>query len=171
MPTRARWDLTWTRRPSEEASNFNPAFCGEIIYRTAAEYFRARELPFSLALTFLVLPIILHKPTRDQLPKKANAMFVAWAAEHRPVLAGLPDRATRLLPVTREALLFLLQNGVTRIQRGGVVAGEKPIRLSAAPTSVTDETRETRRSAGLLGRWFANQGQPASIMQALGVTL
>jgi hypothetical protein len=130
---------------------------------------RATDLPFSLALTFLVLPIILHKPTRDQLPKKANATFVGWAAEHGGLLAGLPDRATRLLPVSREALLFLLQNEVMRIQQGGVVVGENPIRLSTRPPAVTGETDEARRSAGLLGRWFANQGQATSIMQVLGV--
>jgi Family of unknown function (DUF6521) len=133
MPTRDRWDLAWRARPPEEASNFNPAFCGEMIYRAAAAYNGLRDLPFSLALTFLVLPIILHKPTRDQLPKKANATFVGWAAEHGGLLAGLPDRATRLLPVSREALLFLLQNEVMRIQQGGVVVGENPIRLSTRP--------------------------------------
>jgi hypothetical protein len=170
MP-RARWDLAWHDRPPEEASNFNPAFCGEMIYRAAAEYVRMRELPFSLALAFLVLPILLHKGTRDQLPRRADVMFVTWAAEHGPALAGLPDRAARLLPVSREALMFLLQNEVMRLHRGGIVAGAKPIRLSATPSAVTDETRETRRSAGLLGRWFANQGQPASVMQVLGVTL
>jgi hypothetical protein len=140
-----------------------------MIYRAAAAYHGLRDLPFSLALTFLVLPIILHKPTRDQLPKKANATFVGWAAEHGRLLAGLPDRATRLLPVSREALLFLLQNGVMRIQQGGIVVGENPIRLSARPSAVTGETDEARRSAGLLGRWFANQGQATSIMGILGV--
>jgi hypothetical protein len=169
MPTRDRWDLAWRARPPEEASNFNPAFCGEMIYRAAAAYNGLRDLPFSLALTFLVLPIILHKPTRDRLPKKANATFVGWAAEHGGLLAGLPDRATRLLPVSREALLFLLQNEVMRIQQGGVVVGENPIRLSTRPPAVTGETDEARRSAGLLGRWFANQGQATSIMQVLGV--
>ena len=59
MLTKARWDLAWRDRPPEEASNFNPAFCGEIIYRTAREYSRLREVPFSVALTFLVLPGLL----------------------------------------------------------------------------------------------------------------
>jgi len=170
MQSKAKWEQVWHERPPEEASNFNPAFCGEMIYRASAEYYRVREMPFSLALTFLVVPIILHKPTRDQLPRRADTMFVAWAADHKHLLVGLPDRAARLMPVSREAVLFLLQNGIMRLQRSGIVSGEKPIRSSAAPSVVTDDTREARRSAGLLGRWFANQGQPASVMQMLGVT-
>ena len=171
MQGRVRWDLAWRERPSEEASNFNPAFCGEIIYRAATEYCQAQGLPFSLALTFLVLPIILHKPTRDRLPKRANAMFVAWAAEHSALIATFPDRVARLAPLSREALLFLLQNKVVRLERGGILPGEKAIRSSSAPPTVTEDTSDARRSARLLGRWFANQGQPASIMRVLGVTL
>jgi hypothetical protein len=170
MQTRARWDLAWRNRPLEEANNFNPAFTGEIIYRAAAEYNRSREFPFSLALAFLVLPMILHKGTRNQLARRADVTFVTWAAEHGRLLAELPDRVAVLLPVSREALIFLLQNRAVRLQRGGIVAGADPIRLSLRFRVETDDTRGARRSAGLLGRWFANQGQAASIMQVLGMT-
>jgi hypothetical protein len=95
-------------------------------------------------------------------------MFVGWAADHGPILVGVPDRVARLLPVSWEALLFLLQNGGIRLQRGGIVPGKRPIRSSAASPAATNDTLEARRSARLLGRWFANQGQPASILQMFG---
>jgi SAM-dependent methyltransferase len=47
MPSKTSWDLRWPDRPCEEARNFNPAFCGEMLFRTVSEYFKLRRMPFS----------------------------------------------------------------------------------------------------------------------------
>jgi hypothetical protein len=164
------WDLPWRERPPEEASNLNPAFCGELIYRASAEYFRAKRTPLLFGTSFLILPIVLHQPTRDRLPGNASAAFVGWIAENGDILAELPNRARRLVPITREAILFLLQNRVAEIRDGGITAGRKPIAASAKPPQTTQETSDARRAAALLGRWFAAQGTQASILPTFGVT-
>ena len=41
-----KWDLAWSVRPPEEARNFNPAFCGELIFRAVAEALRAQSTTF-----------------------------------------------------------------------------------------------------------------------------
>jgi hypothetical protein len=64
MANKTSWDLSWSDRPTEEARNLNPAFCGELISRAVSEYFRIRRQPFALALSFVVLPLALHKPTK-----------------------------------------------------------------------------------------------------------
>ncbi len=110
MEYKRRWDLEWSQRPSEEARNLNPAFCGELLFRAISDYRKLKPQPFSFALSFLILPIALHKPTRDHLPGRASTAFVGWLADHGPLLAQLPDRVLRLVPVTREALLFLVQH-------------------------------------------------------------
>jgi Family of unknown function (DUF6521) len=170
MPYRSSWDLQWSERPLEEASNLNPAFCGELIFRTASEYSKLRQQPFGFVLSFVVLPIVLHKRTRDQLPGKASTAFAGWIADHGPLLAQFPDRVLRLVPVTREALLFLVQHSVVRIQDGGLTAGARAIRRTARPAQITDDVTEARSAASLVGRWFANQGAVSSIMQGLGVS-
>jgi hypothetical protein len=170
MQHKTRWDLQWSERPSEEASNLNPAFCGELIFRTVSEYRRLRQQPFGFALSFVVLPIALHKATRDQLPGNASAAFAGWAADRGPFLAEFPDRVLRLVPVTRETLLFLVQHKIIRFEEGGLVPGAKPISRSARPSRVTDDVADARSAAALLGRWFANQGSASSIMQNLGVS-
>ena len=73
MASESRWSLAWPERPSEEARHFNPAFCAELICRTVCEYFKSREAGLSLATAFLVLPLTLHKPTRDALPGRVEA--------------------------------------------------------------------------------------------------
>jgi hypothetical protein len=169
MATESRWSLTWAERPSEEASNFNPAFCGELIGRTVCEYYKAREAALNLATAFLVLPLTLHKPTRDALPGRANVAFAGWIAENNSLLAELPGRVNRLRPITREALLFAVRHRILAIREGGLVPGSKPIRLNAKPAFSTADVNEARGAAGLLGRWFANQGAQSSILQGMGV--
>ena len=122
-----------------------------------------------LPLSFLVLPLVLHKQTRDELPQKADAAFVGWVAGHGPLLAGLPDRALRLAPFTREALLLMMQQGFLVAQGGGIVRGSKRLKSAAIADRTTEDTDEARSAAEMVGRWFARQGQTGLVMQALGV--
>jgi|SRR5262245_36051096 len=170
MTSRAKWELAWKERPSEEANNLNPAFCGELIFRAIREFHREQQRPLGLPLAFLVLPIALHAPTRERLPGNVSAIFGAWVAEQGPYLADLPDRVARLVPISREGLLFLMQHKAIAVDEGGVVPGAEPLKISAKLDKITEDTADARRAAALLGRWFARQGQPALIMQALGVS-
>jgi hypothetical protein len=171
MAAQSRWTLTWQERPPEEAAHFNPAFCGELLTRTANEYRRLKEKPFPFPLAFVVLPLTLHPPTRQALPGKSNTTFASWSAEHETILAGVPDRVLGLRPVTREALLFLMQLQAIEIGKEGLTPGAKPMRLSTKLKVSTDEVDLTRRAAALLGRWFAYQVAPATILQTMGVRL
>jgi Family of unknown function (DUF6521) len=169
VASETRWNLAWAERPAEEARILNPAFCGELVGRTVGEYHRSRQAALSLATAFLVLPLTLHKPTREALPGRANTAFAGWIAEHASLLAELPERARRLRPVTREALLFSLRHQLLALEGGELVPGANRVRLNARFSVNTDEVNATRSAAGLLGRWFAGQGAQGSILQGLGV--
>jgi hypothetical protein len=170
MAIKKTWDTPWNVRPREEAANLNPAFCGELLFRSVSEYYRVRELPFAFGLAFVILPIVLHKHTRDQLPGNSSAAFVGWLAQHSSSLAELPDKVVRLMPITREALLFSTQHQLLQFEQGGLTPGAKPIRRSSRPERSTDDADEARGAASLLGRWFAHQGLASSIMHGFGVT-
>lgn len=169
MADETRWSLAWAERPAEEARIFNPAFCGELIGRTVCEYHRTRQAALSVATAFLVLPLTLHRTTREALPGRANTAFAGWVAEHGALLPELPERARRLRPVSREALLFSLRYQLLALDGGGLVPGAKPVRLTARLAVTTDEVNAARSAAGLLGRWFAGQGAQTSILQGMGV--
>lgn len=164
-----RFELDWNRRPQEEAAHFNPAFCGELIARMIGAFRKQRGSSMPLAYAFVALPLILHPGTRRILPGRANTAFASWAAENSEALSTLADRTIRLRPVSREALLFLAQLGAVRISPEGITIGNRPLKVTAKPVTTTDEVDEMRRVAGLLGRWFANQGDTAGILQTLGV--
>ena len=169
MADETRWSLPWAERAAEEARIFNPAFCGELISRTVCEYHRTRQAALSVVTAFLVLPLTLHRPTREALPRRANTAFAGWVAEHAALLAELPERAKLLRPVSREALLFAVRHQLLALEGGGLLRGAKPVRLSARPAVSTDEVNAARIAAGLLGRWFAGQGAQTSILQGMGV--
>lgn len=169
MEAKSKLDIPWPDRPPEEARNFNPAFCSELIFRAVAESYRARALPFNFALSFLILPLTLHKPTRDVLPGRASVAFAGWIAEKNTLLADLPNRINRLRPISREAILFSIQHNLLAIQDGGLIPGSCPFRLTIRPAQTTEDANDARSAAGLLGRWFANQSSASSIMQGMGV--
>ncbi|MCY3820156.1 MAG: DUF6521 family protein [Gammaproteobacteria bacterium] len=169
MADETRWSVPWAARPAEEARIFNPAFCGELLGRTVSEYHRTRQATVSIVTVFLVLPLTLHRPTREALPGRANTAFAGWVAEHSALLAELPDRARRLRPVSREALLFALRHQLLALQGGDLIPGAKPVRRSARPTVSTAETTAARSAAALLGRWFAGQHTQTSILHGMGI--
>ena len=169
MADETRWSLSWAERPPEEARIFNPAFCAELIGRTASEYHRTRQTALNIVTAFLVLPLTLHRPTREALPRRANTAFAGWVAEHAALLVELPDRARHLRPVSREALLFAVHHQLLALNAEGLFPGAKPVPRSGRFAVSTDEVNAARSAAALLGRWFAGQGTQTSILQGMGV--
>ncbi len=164
-----RWVLPWYQRSRETAAHFNPAFCGELLSLTVAEYRRVCHRPLPLPLAFVVLPLVLHNPTRQALPKRASAIFAVWSAEHDGILPDIAHRTLSLQPATREALLLLAQLGALKMDADGLSLGETPLRHSTRLMANTREVNDMRSAARLLGRWFAQQISPSPIMQAIGV--
>jgi hypothetical protein len=169
MVAESRWSLRWAGRPAEEARHLNPAFCGELICRTVCEFFKPTQTPLNFATAFLILPLALHKPTRDILPGRANVAFAGWIAQHNSQLAQYPERVSRLRPITREALVFGIRHELLKVKDGGLVPGAGPVRPTAKLKLTTDDVNEARSAAGLLGRWFASQGSQSSILHGMGI--
>ena len=176
MYAKTRWSQPWASRSAEEARLFNPAFCSELMGNTVCEYHRtvhARHRPeqraLSLVTAFIVLPLILHRPTREVLPRRANTVFAGWVANHGPLLVELPERALRMRPVSREALMFGVQHQLLSLEANGLVPGLKPVRRTARFAVSTEEVIAVRRAAALIGRWFARQGSQIAVLRGMGV--
>lgn len=164
-----RWASDWSDRPSEEAALYNPAFCGELIARAVTAYIDTSDRPFPLPLAFVILPLTLAPALRDQLPGRSNTMFGNWASQHEPMLAEIADRILALRPVTREALLFMAQHHALAISPRGIAPGASPMKLAANRSANSDDLADMQRSARMLGRWFANQGNVGALLLAMGV--
>ena len=74
----------WEDRPPEVASLLNPAFCGQVIYRCVEGFTETENAPMPYPLAFLVLPLVLHPPTRASV--NANTRhFQVWLNAHQPI--------------------------------------------------------------------------------------
>ena len=161
----------WPRRAVEEANLFNPAFCAALLAKATGDHLKkvGRSLPF--ALSFLVLPIVLHRGTRLSLPGSTITSLLSWVQENRDQLVDFPIRVSRLRSITKEALLFGVQHQTLVLTNdGGVAVGGKHQSATDRRTVLfTDEARECVDRAGFVGRWFSSAGTTATIYAAWGV--
>jgi hypothetical protein len=118
--------------------------------------------PMSWPLAFLVPPIVLHRPTRDALPRDTRTHLSTWVTREPVLRAGFPARATAMTPLVREGLRFGLRHGALTTA-GGRISG------AALEHSPPGELRAMLRTAGLVGRWFAKTDQPSTVFALLGV--
>jgi hypothetical protein len=163
--------LAWEKRAVEEANLFNPAFCGVLIVKAVEDFGKKTNHGFSFPLAFLVLPVVLHRGTREALPGSTITSLLPWLQDNRQQLVDFPDRVRRLKSITQEAIMFgLSQNVLAVAQDGDLHAGLKKIPVTERSMEVfTRETRECIDRARFLGRWLATAGTAATIMASWGV--
>jgi len=101
----------WRSRPRDEANLFNPAFCGLLLFEAFKGYASTFEDGMPFPSSFLVLPLVLHKRTRELVPSRISASngLANWTVDHPEVKLGFADRMRVLIPITRESSLFLLR--------------------------------------------------------------
>lgn len=113
----------WEERPITTANLLNPAFCGEIIRRCAKSYSDEIQKPFPFVLTFILLPIVLHKVTREVLPRDTRKSLHAWLEENPSVKIGFAGRCQQMIPFTKEAFAFLLKYKAIKLDENGNILG------------------------------------------------
>jgi hypothetical protein len=161
----------WPDRVIEEANLFNPAFCATVLAKTVEEFSKKAGRPFPFALAFLILPIVLHRGTREALPGSTITSLLPWLQDNRQRLVDFPVRVKRLRAITREAILFGLQHQTLALSsEGGLTTGPKRQAVTERRTPLfTAEARVCVDRAGFMGRWFAVAGTTATIFAAWGV--
>lgn len=163
----------WAERAVEEANLFNPAFCATLIAKGVGDFTRkagGRPMPF--ALSFLVLPIVVHHRTRRSLPGSTVTAMLPWLQDNRAQLVGFPGRVRRLTPFSREAIMFGIAHAALAIEdEGNLVLGISKVTATERRTPLfTTEARDCLDRAGFLGRWLATAGTPATVLAAWGVS-
>lgn len=162
--------IQWADRTSEERALLNPAFCSQLLWQASLGYSLAvgQGLPFEQA--FVVLPFVLHSPTRAALPRDARTSLAVWLARNPLARGKIVERARLLVPFTREALIFGSVHRLLELAQGRVHSrSEWAGRLSAALDDATDDARDAAKRAEFVGRWLAKAGNSATVLALLGV--
>ena len=156
----------WTKRIPEIAHLLNPAFCSSIIYQVILEYQKKAKRKFPFTLIYLILPIVLHKLTRERITSRTN--MVVWIQKYSDVLIGFPERAKSLVPFANESVEFLLQLKILQII-SGELSVVKTLSKSKIDAILDQEILESYNKAENVGRWFAQMGAEENIYAAWGV--
>ena len=160
----------WTDRSIEERNLLNQGFCSMLLWHAAQGYASERTIPMAIEISFLVLPFVLHKETRERLPTNIRTSLPTWLAEHPIVRTRLGERAATLRAFTKESLIFGGSHGLLAIGQDGVCANlamKRPV--NAALKATSDEVRDCAKRAEFLGRWLEKAGGPETVMTLLGV--
>lgn len=159
-----------TFRSPEERALLNPSFCSCLLWQAAVGYESTAQssLPFDLA--FLVLPIVLHRQTRESLPRATRTSLAVWIDDQPLAGAHIADRARMLVPFTKEAMTFGGLHGLLDLT--GVAVRANALwrkRIVSDLNNSTGEVRECATRAEFLGKWLASSGSPGTAMTILGV--
>lgn len=157
----------WNQRPFEIRNLFNPAFCGLVLFRSLHGYEEqdARCMPFSLSL--LVLPLCLHKDSREVIAGNPRSYLLKTTSKNQQVMVGFADRVTQMLPYTFEGFGLLMERGCIVIEDDG--------RIRTVPNKVrktvsgTAETISCQKVARIVGREFARIADRATVYTTFGI--
>lgn len=161
-------NLKWDQRPRDVAYLLNPAFCGEMMRRCIKAYQQKARRPMPFPLLFLILPIILHKSTRELMPRTARGRMYSWLQANPQVKVGFAQRARTLLSTSKETLAFMMQFGVLTVDIDAMLS--VPVKSPRGIRKLeSGEVSDCFKGAELLGKWFANSGSSISIYTMWGI--
>jgi Family of unknown function (DUF6521) len=160
----------WHERPREEANLLNPPFCSLLI-TLAIEHFQKNSnsgMPYVYA--HLILPMVLHKATREAMPRSTLRSLSAWLEEYPALRAGLADKVISLKPFVRDALLYGMTHGCLSVDENGLLGiGKKPRGIAAYELKSSNEVRDCIKRAQFTGRWLATAGSIPTVMALWGI--
>lgn len=162
--------MTMLDRSTEIRNLLNPAFCG-LIYASLVEGYNSKSaviIPFYLP--YILMPIILHKESRLQIPSTSVTKFHVWLQGVEQIKMGLPDRTRHLRPFVSEAAMFLHGQGFIELDKkmGIKIKGQgKMSKILSKSESITEYTRKAKTLGAMCGK----NSSDLSILALLGVQL
>lgn len=145
----------------------NPALGCVALWEFGKEYQSLNAEPPSLLAAFLVLPLVLHGPTRDLITgtQKGSGLglFAAKLREEREQLMAVHVRALVLRSLTLQSVVFGIRSRFLTLDypSATVRANAAPFKLPAFPES----TKAIRPAAAKVGYWLAKAGLPQAAKQ------
>ena len=157
----------WNERPREIRNLFNPAFCGLVLARGVEGFTEEVSRPMPFSLTLLILPLCLHKRTREQIKEANRAYLTTILQEHPEVRVDLAKRTRGLVPYTMEAFGYLMAVGVIEVDdAGGIAIRGNTVRKTISGSQDSKDCQTVARS---LGRKLALINDRATIYTTLGI--
>lgn len=160
---------SWSDRPIEQARLLNPAFIAALIWACTKEYGNIDIQGIPYPLPFIAMPVVLHKSTRESLPRSISTSLAAWLEKNPQVHVRFAERATSLVPLVKEGLLFGANGQLLNVS-SRIVAAQRPSSMVHFLREASHEVNDCMSKAKFVGRWFASSGNYTTVMALWGVT-
>ncbi len=154
----------WSERSSAVADLLNPAVIAAIVASAAIQYERHNHTPMPFELSFLVVPLVLHRDTRSALPTRVDSHLARWLISNPAIAAGFGARAKALAEPVREGIRFGIRHGAL-ILDGASLTGH----LNRRRPSTIGDIAQIVSKAGFVGRWLTQLESSATAFALLGV--
>lgn len=145
----------WQERPIEIAHLFNPAFCALLMAAGVSGFTEQDEIGMPYPLSFVLLPTVLHRSTREALPNSLSTKMHPWIQENQDVRVGFPERCHAISGHIREAVLFAGLSGLISFSADARMKPTK-VNLKTPAWPTADPTKRSaggfRRTGRLLGQ-------------------
>lgn len=162
--------IKWSHRSQEERVLLNPSFCSILLWHSAYGYLTEKNGALSFEESFLILPFVLHRETRENLPRSVTTSLPVWLEKNSLARSKIISRARLLVPFTKEALLFGGLHGLIHFDNGRLYAIMKwQKNMNNMLKSASDEVRECANRSKFTGKWFAQSGSASTTLAIIGV--
>lgn len=160
----------WSQRSPEERALLNPGFCATLLWCASKGYAGAGTGALSFEETFLVLPFVLHRNTREALPRYTRTSLATWLYDNPLARGRIATRARLLVPFTRDAITHGGMHGFISLDQGRLFAQETWRQaVNRTLRTSTDEVRDCTKRAEFVGKWFALAGSAPTVLALIGV--
>lgn len=137
----------------------NPALCAFVLWRFGLGFQSEDGHPAILPLAFLVLPLVLHRPTLDMITstRKASgiALFAAKLGEERELLFAVHERALAMRPLTLQSIGMGVAGGLLTLDYNAATLRANTPEPDAPKPKLPERIRSFSGAADKIGYWFS----------------
>lgn len=149
----------------------NPAFVATLIGAAALGYEENVEGGLPVIYAFLVPPLVLHKETRDVIPKVITSKLPQWIHTNSANIAFLPNHIRELQPSIRHSIVVGVHFNILTINSMGKIEPHENHNFSSLPDEAKKsvEISDIVKRSNFLGRWLAVSGNQPTVLSILGI--
>lgn len=148
----------------------NPALTSVLIWQFVKSYAREGTTGPSLSLCFIVLPIVMSRPTMESFGgTNVRTGFLTWLTRHPELTLQLPARVSAARELTGDALRFGVAYRLLTVQRDGTLSANNRAISVSNQRAGQDERVRMLRIANHLGEWTWKLPE-ATVFYSLGMT-
>lgn len=140
----------------------NPALGSYLLWLYGREFQKDREWPSPVLLTFLVLPLLLHKPTvkliSSTYKRSGLSLFAGKFSETREDLLAVQGRVAELKPLTLQSLAVGASTRLLTVDYEAATVRANQLDDDAKAPRLPERLKALPAAAEKLGCWFATSG-------------